>query len=406
MSKSKVLVLITGSIAAYKACYLISKLVQNDFAVKIAASKSALNFIGTPSLEGLIGQKIHCDTFEDGNAMAHINLIRWADLIITIPASANFINKIANGIGDDLVTTLALAHDFKKPFLICPAMNTQMYLHPATQKSLANLRQYGFTILETQSGVLACGEIGLGKLLDPDLIYDEITNAIPAQDYIKIKNQAPKRVLITSGGTIEKIDNVRAITNTSTGKTGAQLAQILFSSGANIDFLSSINGAKPDCDFNQYDFTDFKSLQKQLMDLLNENQYDMIVHCAAISDFSVDKIFADTKEVTDGKISSSNNELQITLKRNPKLINQIKNKSNAILIGFKLSVNAPDIIGLVKKQIQDANVDYVVQNDLGEINGDKSRHIYNLYNNEAKKITSINGANALGLELAQILWGK
>ena len=173
-------------------------------------------------------------------------------------------------------------------------MNTQMYLHPATQKSIKNLREYGFEILETQSGVLACGEIGLGKLLDPDAIFDAIINALgaPAPSPEKIVKNKAKKVLIISGGTIEPIDNVRAITNTSSGKTGANLAQFFDAMGADIVFLTAKNGARPDIDCETYEFTDFQSLYKQAIELIKQNQFDAIINIAAIADYSVSKITA------------------------------------------------------------------------------------------------------------------
>ncbi len=410
MSKSKILILITGSIAAYKACYLVSKLKQNGFEVKVAASKSALEFIGVASLEGLSGNKIAHDTFEDGGAMDHINLVRWADLIIAAPASANFINRIANGIGDDLISTLVLAHDFKKPFLICPAMNTQMYLHPATQKSIKNLREYGFEILETQSGVLACGEIGLGKLLDPDAIYDAIINALdaPALSPEKILKTKPKKVLIISGGTIEPIDNVRAITNTSSGKTGANLAQFFDAMGAQIIFLSAKNGARPDIDCEIHEFTDFQNLYTQAIELIKQNQFDAIINIAAIADYSVSKITANGIDVSGDKISSDIDEMQIHLRKNPKLIDEFKNLSDAKLVGFKLTSNAneSEILAAISKQIKSAKSDFVIHNDLLETSQNKSQHSFHIYNNNGKKIADCVGVNSLSNALWEFLWGE
>lgn len=410
MSKSKILVLVTGSIAAYKACYLVSKLKQNGFEVKIAASKSALEFVGLASLEGLSGNRIAHDTFEDGGAMDHINLVRWADLIIAAPASANFINRIANGIGDDLISTLVLAHDFKKPFLICPAMNTQMYLHPATQKSIKNLREYGFEILETQSGVLACGEVGLGKLLDPDAIYDAIIDALgaPAPTPTKPIETKQKKVLIISGGTVEPIDNVRAITNTSSGKTGANLAQFFDAMGAQIVFLSAKNGARPEIECETYEFTDFQSLHSQAIDLIKQNQFDAIINIAAIADYSVYKITANGNDVSGNKISSDIDEMQIHLKKNPKLIDEFKKLSNAKLVGFKLTSNATEneILAAVSKQIKSAKSDFIIHNDLSETSPNKAQHSFHIYNNNGKKIADCVGVNSLSNALWEFLWGK
>jgi phosphopantothenoylcysteine decarboxylase/phosphopantothenate--cysteine ligase len=141
-------------------------------------SKSSLEFVGAATIEGLTGEAPITDMYATGNVMDHINLMRWSDLVLVAPATANYINKIASGVGDDLLTTLFLAHDFNKPFLIAPAMNTKMYLHPVTQNSITLLKKLGIEILETASGVLACGEIGSGRLLEPDLIFKEVEKSL------------------------------------------------------------------------------------------------------------------------------------------------------------------------------------------------------------------------------------
>lgn len=152
MSKYKILFQISGSIAAYKSAYLISKLVQNNFEVQTVVTQSALQFIGKATLEGLTGKPVLMDTFEESNMMSHIELMKWADLIILAPASANTINKMANGIADNLVTSLFLAHKWDKPYLIAPAMNSAMFKHPATQKSLQTLIDWGIIVLPTDAG--------------------------------------------------------------------------------------------------------------------------------------------------------------------------------------------------------------------------------------------------------------
>lgn len=410
MLKSKILVLITGSIAAYKACYLVSKLVQNGFEVKIAASPSALEFVGRASLEGLSGNVVASDTFEHGHAMDHIHLVRWADLIITIPATANFINKIANGIGDDLLTTMALAHDFQKPFLICPAMNTQMYLHPATQKSILSLKEFGFAILETASGVLACGETGLGKLLDPELIYDEIITAIgaPKSNGEKPTPKPLPKVLVVSGGTLERIDDVRSITNTSSGKTGAMIASTLYGLGFDVSFLSAKAGAKPEIECDTHEFKDFKSLEIQLEKLLEIHEFAAIIMCAAVSDFSPVAIFADGKKIEGSKLSSKAETLEIKLQRNPKLINKIKTLSNGLLFGFKLTsgLDETQVFEKIAAQFSDAKCDYIIHNDLSETDKDKTKHLYHLYENAKNTVHDIIGTRALALEIGRLIMEK
>ena len=183
MSNYKILFKITGSIAAYKSVFLISKLVQNGCDVKVVATGSALKFVGKATLEGLTGNAVFTDSFADSEMMNHINLMKWADLIIVCPATANTINKLANGIGDNLLTSLFLAFDWSKPYLIAPAMNTKMYDHPATKSSIKKLTDWGVKILPTNEGYLACGDTGKGKLLEPDEIYELIFASLKEENH-------------------------------------------------------------------------------------------------------------------------------------------------------------------------------------------------------------------------------
>ena len=223
--KARVLVMMSGSISAYKVCHVLSRLKQAGHDVEVVASPWALKFVGEATIEGLTGHPVRKSMFGSGAHMAHISLIRWADVVIVCPATANTINKLATGVGDDLMTTLFLAHDFTKPWLIAPAMNSKMYHHPVTQSSVAKLRAMGCEILETASGVLACGEVGDGKLLDSELLLQEVLRRLPitARAEREGKPASPsappgrgQRILITSGGTEEPIDPVRSLTNTST----------------------------------------------------------------------------------------------------------------------------------------------------------------------------------------------
>ncbi|MBT3392732.1 MAG: flavoprotein [Elusimicrobiaceae bacterium] len=176
MSKSKgnIIFSLTGSIACYKVCNVISKLVQNGYEVKAVCTKSATEFIGLTTLETLTGKSVYVDMWERKTALDHIELNKWADLTIVAPATANIMNKFSAGFADECVSTLFLSHDRKKPFLIAPAMNTNMWDHPATQKSVEVLKGWGVKILDTEKGHLACGDEGYGRLLNPDKIYDII----------------------------------------------------------------------------------------------------------------------------------------------------------------------------------------------------------------------------------------
>lgn len=366
-SSKNILIILTGSIACYKACAIISKLKQKDHNLKIILSPSSLEFIGPATIEGLTGEPPITDMYASGYIMDHISLARWAHLILVAPATANYINKIAHGLGDDLLTTLFLAHDFTKPFLIAPAMNTKMYLHPTTQNSINKLKQMKVEILETASGVLACGEIGSGKLLEPDLIVEEVERylATSAQAFIHNSNleQTKKlKVLITSGGTAEPIDDVRVITNKSTGKTAATIADTLIESGLDVTYLHSQSAIRTQNNCQNISFESFTDLKNILFKELQQTKYDCVIHAAAVSDYSV---FPQT-----GKINSDQEELTLTLKKNPKLVNEIKKISpQSLLFAFKLTSTSDK--ALISKKVislfERAKCDLVIQNDWSDI---------------------------------------
>lgn len=175
MSKSKILFGLSGSIAAYKACFVISRLVQEGHEVQTVVTENALKFIGPATLEGLTGRPPLKDAFEEGRMMDHIHLTKWADLFIVAPATANTINSLASGAGGGVLGALFLAYNLKeKPFLVAPAMNKQMWDHPLTQKKMDLLREIGVKILAVDSGRQACGDVGFGRLLNHDALFDEI----------------------------------------------------------------------------------------------------------------------------------------------------------------------------------------------------------------------------------------
>lgn len=173
--KPRLLFFLTGSISCYKACFAISRLVQAGVEVRTVATPAALQFVGKATLEGLTGQAVASDMWEEGRAMEHINLARWADLALVAPATANTINRLANGLADDLVGSLFLAWELqKKPWWIAPAMNVAMFEHPLTQASLTKLGGLGVRVLPTGSGPLACGEEGAGRLLEPEQLVMQV----------------------------------------------------------------------------------------------------------------------------------------------------------------------------------------------------------------------------------------
>lgn len=181
MSRANIVIMLTGSIACYKACDLISKLIKENFKVRCVVTESALEFIGVATLEALTGHPVHKGMFEAKMNIDHISLNKWADLFLICPATANTINKLSAGIADDLIGSSFLANNFKKPFWIAPAMNEGMYEHPITQKSIKSLEELGCFFFDVGEGRLACGDIGRGKLLEPALILEKIVEVFPCK---------------------------------------------------------------------------------------------------------------------------------------------------------------------------------------------------------------------------------
>lgn len=385
MSKYKILVKITGSIAAYKSAYLISRLVQDGNEVKVAASESAFKFIGTSTLEGLTANPVYTDSFEAGKMMSHINLVKWADLTIVCPATANTINKMAVGIGDTLLTSLFLAHDWNKPYLVAPAMNTAMFNHPVTQESINKLSGYGVNILPTADGYLACGDYGSGKLLEPDAILNHI--------YSSIRNRNNNNnILITAGGTSENIDGIRNITNISTGKTASAIARYFIQKGYNVTYLSANDAAKPNGPYQLEEFYDFESLNQGVKKLLKNNSYDVVIHNAAVSDYSLESVNTGTKTIAaplNDKISSSSESITFNMKRNFKIVDKIKSYSKnktVKLVSFKFT-NEPvesSMLEQVNNLLANSGSDFVVQNDLQDRDKLNVQSIFNIFNNSGK----------------------
>ncbi len=399
-SKSKVLFQLSGSIACFKACSVISALVKQGCEVQVVATRSALEFVGLATLEGLSGRPVLTSAFEPGEYMAHIHMMNWADVILLCPATANTISKLASGVGDDLISTLFLAYDFKKPYLIVPAMNTKMYLHPSTQHSIQILKNWGVEILEAASGVLACGEEGLGRLLEPEQIIRELQKKILFSD---LPNDQSLKILITSGGTREAIDGVRAISNLSTGRTGAHIAEYFASRGHKVSYLNAKDAAQPQLPVQKFSFTSFLDLQRSLENILKNNHFDAVIHAAAVSDFTIDKIESPGSVQEAQTSSKMDSEIDITLrlKKTPKLIDQIKRFSTnreLVLVAFKLLVNASEdeMLGAVEKLFRSSKADLVVSNQLSDVH--EIKHKAQIFDS-SKLLKAVMDKSELAVEL-------
>lgn len=404
MSKSKVLVGLTGSIACYKTCSLLSHLVKAGHDVQVIATASALKFVGEATLEGLTRRVVRTDIFSSSHMMEHISLARWADLFIVAPLSAGHLNKFALGLADDLLTTVYLAYEKHKPLFLAPAMNSVMYAHETVQESLKKLQERGAKILEPTAGILACGEDGLGKMMDPEEIFKIVFNESAhnhnnGKASSDIETASPLstppnhrergRLLITFGGTREIIDGVRFITNLSGGRTGAQLTDSLADAGYEVTALAAHGAQKPSKAATLVEFSSHDDLLKKMKNQLETAHFDGVIHLAAVSDFSVDKIITAHSELTPSpevKISSEES-IVLKLKPNVKIVNSLKNyslNSQIKVIAFKLTntLNSIERSDAINKLLNSTGVDYVVHNDLNEMNS--GLHPFRVYGRDGE----------------------
>jgi phosphopantothenoylcysteine decarboxylase/phosphopantothenate--cysteine ligase len=358
-SGRKILFFMSGSIAAFKACQVISKLVQDGNEVQIVATESTFRFVGAATLEGLSGKPVLSDIWESGRAMDHIHLSRWADLGIVCPASANTLAKLALGLSEDVLSALILAWPDGKPLTIFPAMNGQMYSAVPTQNNIKSLQARGFFVAPTSSGPLACGEFGLGRMLEVENIL-EMTRAEPRGS-----------VLITGGATREPIDGIRFLSNVSTGQTAATLADQLSRKGWDVTYLHGVGAALPKSTKKLKEFGSFADLDSQLHATLSAQAFSGVIHCAAVSDYSV-------INAQPGIKISSEKDLNIRFEKNYKILPRLREYSankNVLIVGFKLTLNQDEneTIAVARQGLSSA-VDVIVANEWSAVARDRSQH--------------------------------
>lgn len=346
--KGKILLCVTGGIAAYKAIDLASQLTKSGFEVKIALTKNAQRFVSALSFSAIINQGVHTNLFENSDPIPHIHLADWADLTIVAPATANIIAKAAQGIGDDLVSTILLSQP--KPVLFVPAMNVHIYEHPATQNNLKILKERGNYILEPETGLLACGYEGKGKY-PPN---EEVIYAIRC--YLKYPaNLTGKKILVTAGATAEPIDPMRMITNKSSGKMGLSIARAFALRGAEVTLVYGIVTETIPYYMKNSIFAPTAKLMYDAV-MKQAKNYDIIVQCAAVSDYK--PIKASTQKIKKSK--NFNLELIAT----PDILEQLgKNKPpKQKLIGF--AAESEHILENAKEKLQKKNLDLICANNL------------------------------------------
>ena len=351
MLKDKTIVIgVSGGIAVYKTLDVISRLRKLGVNVNVIMTKSATEFVTPLSFQSLSQNYVVCDTFEDPKTwdVEHISLAKRADVFLIAPATANVIGKIANGIADDMLTTTVMAT--KAKVLIAPAMNTNMYENPILQRNINTLKELGYNFVEPESGRLACGDTGKGKLASPETIVDEVVKLLSKGQDLKGKS-----IIVTAGPTVESIDPMRYITNRSTGKMGYSIAKEAIERGADVTLITGPTNLTPPQNLKKLvKIESAKDMYEAVLENLDEN--DVVIKSAAVADYK-------PKNYSNKKIKKSDDDLVIELDRNKDIAQEIgKIKNNKILVGFAAETN--DLIENASLKIKKKNLDFIVANDL------------------------------------------
>ena len=348
LENKKIVLGITGGIAAYKAAELTRALIKAGAGVKVIMTKSAREFITPLTMQTLSQGPVYTDTFgaTEQYDMAHISLADYADAFVIAPATGNIIGKIASGIADDLLSTTVMAQN--KPTLICPAMNDKMLSNPAVQDNIRKLKTYGYTVMESGVGELACETSGAGRL--PEI--PDIVEAIEA--LLTEKDLAGERILITAGPTEEPLDPVRFITNRSSGKMGYALAKAAHQRGAYVTLISGPTQIPVPGVEELISVRTARDMHRAVLD-----QYakaTVIIKAAAVADYR-------PKIVSEQKIKKDKGMKSVDLERNPDIIAEIgARKKNCVLVGFAMETQ--DLLANARGKLLKKNMDMIVANSL------------------------------------------
>lgn len=375
LTGKNIVVGVTGGIAAYKVCDIVSQLKKLNANVDVIMTKSAMEFVTPHAFQALSQNPVITDLFETPRYwdIEHISLAQKADIILVAPATANIIGKIAHGIADDMLSTTIMASTAKIVF--APAMNTKMYENKILQSNMKKLMDLGYAFIPPGEGRLACGDIGKGKLAEVSKIIEFILELEREE-----KDLLGKKVLITAGPTVEAIDPVRYITNHSSGKMGYALAEAASKRGAEVTLVSGPTNLTPPANVKRISIKSTLDMYEAVMS--NFKQQDIIIKSAAVADYR-------PQDISNKKIKKQEGDLSITLVRNPDILFELgKIKGDKILVGFAAETN--NIIEYAREKIVKKNLDFIVANDVtleGAGFGTDTNIVYLIdRNNEIRKI--------------------
>lgn len=351
MYKDKNVVIgVTGGIAVYKAADIVSQLKKHNINIDVIMTQAAQKFVHHLTFQALSQNFVVTHMFDEPKTwdVEHISLAQKADVFLIAPATANVIGKIANGIADDMLTTTVMATN--APVLIAPAMNTKMYENPIVQQNIDKLKRLGYKFIEPESGRLACGDIGRGKLANTNTIVDEVISWLKDRQDLK-----GKKVLVTAGPTREPIDPVRYITNHSSGKMGYAIAERALRRGAEVLLISGPTNLESAMGIKRIDVMTTNEMYEAV--LKHFDWADIVIKSAAVADYR-------PESMAQNKIKKNDEDFAIKLTRNPDILKELgKRKENGkILIGF--AAETQDLLDNAKDKIRRKNLDFIVANDI------------------------------------------
>ena len=348
LSGKKIVVGVTGGIAAYKACDLVSRLKKQGAEVRVVLTSHACQFVPPLTFETLSGNQAYSETFDRKYEIGHVSLAKWADLMVVAPATANCMGKLASGIADDLLSTTMIA--MRNPILMAPAMNTGMWKNPALQENLATLQRRGVMFVGPESGFLACGDEDIGRMSEPQAIVDAVLAYFNEK-----KDLAGKTVVVTAGPTVERIDPVRFITNRSTGKMGYAIAEAAKKRGAEVILISGPVHIDAPAGVNRISIESSAQLCENV--LRYGAEADIVIQAAAPADFR-------PKHVADQKIKKTGEGMTIELESTTDIAAELgrRKREGQILVAFAAETN--DLIENARKKLVKKNADLVVLNDV------------------------------------------
>ena len=361
-----ILVGVTGGIAAYKSAGIVSLLKKKGYNVKVVMTENATKIIGPLTLETLSRNRIYVDMWDSNPhyEVEHISLADWADMVLIAPATYNIIGKVANGIANDMLTTVISAVSVRKPVFFALAMNVNMYENPILKENINKLKSFGYRFIDAEEGLLACNYSAKGRMSEPENIVDEIERY---SIFSKIKNfdtaLKGKKILITSGRTKENIDPVRYLSNNSSGKMGYSLAQAAVDLGAEVTLISGPTNLKVPNGLEKFIFVESALEMYEKVDEYFKNT-DIFIACAAVADYR-------PKEYKNEKIKKSDSDFVIELVRNPDILLEMsKKKEKQLLVGFAAETN--NIKENALKKLEKKNLDIIVANNASVMGSDEN----------------------------------